>query len=373
MDKMLSDSGELLRTGFTTGACATAAATYALKACLDAAPDFGWSAIAVKAPDGSMLPEIEVKLIEKSIKGAKALVIKDAGDDYDVTDGLEIYAEVTLTSAAGEIVIEGGSGVGRVTKPGLQLPVGAYAINPKPLQMLRDNLAPLLPDSCGIKVIISAPKGVLLAEKTFNPKLGILGGISIIGTTGIVRPMSEDAFKSSIYVELKQKAEMGIETLILVPGKHGENFAVNRLSYDAENIVHMSNFVGFCAASSEKLGFQHLIFIGHIGKLVKVAAGIFNTHSKVADARWETVVAHLALMSAPLSLLNAVKEANTTDEMSELLWETPYQSVFEKIADAAVSRIEDHLSGNVSIDVVLYDMKQRLLADTRNTAKTINQ
>jgi cobalt-precorrin-5B (C1)-methyltransferase len=366
MDKVLSDNGELLRTGFTTGACATAAATYALKASLEASPDFNWSSIAVKAPDGGTLPAIEVKLIEKSAKRAKALVIKDAGDDYDVTDGLEIYAEVTLTSAAGEIVIEGGDGVGRVTKPGLQLPVGAYAINPKPLQMLRDNLAPLLPDNCGLKVIISAPKGVLLAEKTFNPKLGILGGISIIGTTGIVRPMSEDAFKQSIYVELKQKATLGIQTLILVPGKHGENFAVDHLHYDQNHIVHMSNFVGFCAASSEKLGFQNLVFVGHIGKLVKVAAGIFNTHSKVADARWEIVVAHLALMGAPMSQLNAIKNANTTDEMSELLWQTPYQRVFESLADAAAARIKEHLGGGASVDVVLYDMKQRLLADTRS-------
>jgi len=251
-----------------------------------------------------------------------------------------------------------------VTKPGLQLPVGAYAINPKPLQMLEDNLKPLMPSGYGIKVVISAPKGVLLAEKTFNPRLGIKGGISIIGTTGIVRPMSEDAFKRSIYVELQQKRASS-DSLILVPGKHGENFATSKLALEANNIVHMSNFVGFTLSAAEKLGFTSITVVGHIGKLIKVAGGIFNTHSKVADARNEIVIAHLALMGAPYALLKQISTANTTDEISDILAETPFKSVFETLAETAKVKMIGHVSQLKEIDIVLYDMKLRQLADTR--------
>ena len=366
MEKVLSDQGEFLRTGFTTGACATAAAKHALQSLNCDAPTFEWTKITISAPDGGNLPEIDVILIEKKLNYAKAMVVKDAGDDYDVTDGLEIFAEVTLTPEIGRISIDGGEGVGRVTKPGLQVPVGAPAINPKPLQMLENNLRPLMSQNFGISVVISAPKGVLLAEKTFNPKLGIVGGISIIGTTGIVRPMSEDAFKRSIYVELEQKKHLGVQRLVLVPGKHGENFAVNQLHFDPDQIVHMSNFVGFCVSSAEKLGFEEITLIGHIGKLVKVAGGVFNTHSKVADARRETIITHLALLRAPYDLIKTIYKANTTDEISDLLIDTPYANVFQNIAENAVSQIKAYTSTLQNVEVILYDMKLRCLADTRN-------
>ena len=364
MGQVLSETGELLRTGFTTGACATAAAKHALIACLTENPLYDLTQIDILAPDGGKLLNIAVSLLEKKETYAKAMVVKDAGDDYDVTDGIEIFAEVTLTPASDHFTIEGGEGIGRVTKPGLQLPVGAYAINPKPLQMLEDNLKPLMPSGYGLKVVISAPKGVLLAEKTFNPRLGILGGISIIGTTGIVRPMSEDAFKRSIYVELQQKRSTS-DSLILVPGKHGENFATSKLALEANNIVHMSNFVGFTLSAAEKLGFTSITVVGHIGKLIKVAGGIFNTHSKVADARNEIVIAHLALMGAPHALLKQISTANTTDEISDILSETHFKSVFERLAETAKVKMIGHVSQLKQIDIVLYDMKLRQLADTR--------
>lgn len=366
MAQVLSESGDLLRTGYTTGACATAAAKHALKECLSTLPHFDTTSIEILSPDGALLKGIDAILLEKTEYYAKAKVIKDAGDDYDVTDGIEIFAEVTLIPASDLFVIEGGEGVGRVTKPGLQIPVGAYAINPKPLQMLESNLKPLLPNGMGLRVIISAPKGVLLAEKTFNPRLGIVGGISIIGTTGIVRPMSEDAFKRSIYVELQQKRALGNTSLILVPGKHGENFAVNQLGLEHATIVHMSNFVGFTLSAAEKLGFTDIKVIGHIGKLIKVAGGIFNTHSKVADARNEIVVAHLALLKAPFELIEKIYTANTTDEISDILFETTYASVFENIAKVAKTKMIGHLMNLKQIEVVYYDMKLRKLADTRS-------
>lgn len=354
---VLSDAGQILKTGYTTGSCATAAAKAALL-------NTSKPQIAITLPSQETLTIPILSLTDHGAKGVTAVVVKDAGDDYDVTHGIEIYVNVQLTEHAGVVDIRGGEGVGIVTKGGLQTPVGSWAINPTPLKMIRENLAPYLPEGKGVIVEITIPRGREIAKKTFNARLGIEGGISIIGTTGIVRPMSEEAFKDAIYIELKQKYTMGIRTVYLVPGMHGEKFAIKHFGISEKEIVQMSNYVGFSLNAAEKIGFTELILVGHIGKLIKLAGGIFNTHSKVADGKAHILAAHLALMSAPVHLIRTIYHLNTTDEVSDHLINTHYVHVFKHIAEEAKRKCIEHMSGLEHLEIIFYDMKGRLLADT---------
>lgn len=356
---VLSDNGHRLRTGYTTGSCVTAAAKAALLN--NAEPQ-----VTIDLPSGSTLNIPILSVSDDGIQGVTAIVVKDAGDDYDVTHGIEIHVTVQLTENSGQVEIIGGEGVGVVTKKGLQTPVGSWAINPTPLKMIRENLEPYLPEGKGVIVKVTIPRGREIAKKTFNPRLGIEGGISIIGTTGIVRPMSEDAFKEAIYLELKQKYAMGIRTVYLVPGMHGEKYAIHYLGITENDVVQMSNYIGFTLNAAQQIGYTHLILLGHIGKLIKLAGGIFNTHSKVADGKAHILAAHLALIDAPLSLIRTVYTLNTTDEVSEYLNEMHYGHVFENIAEEAKRKCIEHVSGLEQIEIILYDMKGRLLADTRH-------
>lgn len=398
-ERVLSGTAEALRTGYTTGSCAAGAAKAGAMLCAAyiaehseynphrstgaetaACAGAGTDAKAVRSrllregvlvalPEGQFLT-LPVSVLEKTKPQVVcAGIVKDAGDDHDVTHGLEIQAYVQLIpdsadSGAGVVSIDGGVGVGRVTRPGLQTAVGTAAINPVPLQMIEDNVRSVLPEGYGARVEICVPGGAEVALKTFNPRLGVEGGISIIGTTGIVRPMSEDAFKASIFAELKQKRAMGTTRVILVPGKHGELYGSQALGLPESDMVHMSNFVGFALHACVKLGFEHIHILGHLGKLVKTAGGIFNTHSQVADARMDILAAHLALMGAPRALIVQVYGANTTDEAVDFVMGTGYSGVFQRLAALAQERCSGHIDGAISVDVTLYDMKKRLLGST---------
>lgn len=362
--EMLSDAGDLLKTGYTTGSCATAAASVAVLILRRVHKSEIPNKQEIVLPNGAIL-EIPIERVEINADGSvTGVVIKDAGDDQDVTNGLEIHATVKWSFSGQKISISGGEGVGTVTREGLQTPVGSSAINPTPLKMIEDNVKRLMTEVRGIDIEITVPKGREIAKKTFNERLGIVGGISIIGTSGIVRPMSEEAFKDSIFVELKQKFALGIRTLYLVPGMHGEKFAHANFKADEHNIVHMSNFVGFTLRAAEKLGFEKLVIVGHVGKLIKLAGGIFNTHSKVADGKSHIMAAHLALLGASQAFVSEIYEANTTDEMADKLFGTSYFSVFEDIVQEAKRRCLMHLDNLQALDVVMYDMKGRLLANT---------
>lgn len=362
--ELLSDSGDFLKTGFTTGSCATAAASAAVKILERMVITEKPNIQEIVLPNGATI-EIPIERVEINTDGSvTGVVVKDAGDDQDVTDGLEIHATVKWSLISERICITGGEGVGTVTREGLQTPVGSSAINPTPLKMIEDNVRRLMTEVRGIDIEISVPKGREIAKKTFNERLGIVGGISIIGTSGIVRPMSEESFKDSIYVELKQKYALGVRTLYLVPGMHGEKFAHANFSVDEQNIVHMSNFIGFTLRAAEKLGFMRLIIVGHVGKLIKLAGGIFNTHSKVADGKSHIMAAHLALLGAPQKFVKEIYEANTTDEMADKLFGTTYFYAFDDIAREAKRRCLLHLDNLQALDVVMYDMKGRLLANT---------
>lgn len=377
-----SDQGRLLRCGYTTGSCATAASRSALIRWLY--PDREREEITIRLPEGEYL-EIPVLRSERLDEGsARASVIKDAGDDADVTHGIEIVATLRMVPPAPgecpevpEIVIDGGAGVGRVTKGGLQIPVGEAAINPVPRTMIAQNLLEVWRDEGAsrsdappigrIEVTIEAVGGEEIAKRTFNERLGILGGISIIGTSGIVRPMSEDAFKASIHAELRQKYEQGVRRLVLVPGKHGENFAIAD-GFSEDQIVHMSNFVGFALHSAVRLGFESALIVGHIGKLIKLSAGIFNTHSKIADARAEIIAAQMAIEGFPLDAIRSVYAANTTDEAAEMLRALGRTEVFQSLAERAKERCYDHIrpDRSMGIDLVFYDMPGHRLGDTRD-------
>lgn len=363
MESYVYIDGKKYRRGYTTGTTATAAA---MAATLWAGGDDAATHMAVRLPGGQTL---DIPVFYDETPGI-AYAVKDGGDDIDQTNGLEIYAKAQLTDS-GSVTVDGGVGIGRVTKAGLQVPVGEAAINPVPRQMLQDNLRSMLVSGQGVDVELYIPRGEAVALKTFNPKLGIVGGISIIGTTGIVEPMSEEAWKKSLEIELRQLKLTGAKQVILVPGNHGEKFAVKELGVSPEQVVTMSNFVGYMLMEATREGFETAVLVGHIGKLIKVAGGIFHTHSRVADGRADLLCSYLAKLRAPYDLIEVIRQTNTTDEAVDIIFEAGYEAVFELLAKAAAERATDYTYGELKTEVFLYDMKGRLLgASTTKAAMT---
>lgn len=363
-------SSGALRTGWTTGTCATAAAAAAVQL-LTTGVSPGQVVIAL--PSGELVPlEIQSCAFEKRLETdedywAMASVIKDGGDDIDVTHGLEIRAHVRRIPDQ-MVRILGGSGVGKVTRAGLSVPVGEWAINPVPREMLQSHLSPFISELGGIEVVISVPGGEVAAEKTFNGRLGIVGGISIIGTSGRVVPMSEEAFKASLLVALKQAVALGHRQLTFVFGNYGEAFALSQ-GVPETAILKMSNFVGFMLDEAAKLGVEHVTVVGNIGKLVKVASGSFHTHSYISDGKFETLVAHLALLGAPPVRLEQVMAAATTEAVVALVdqWALEgedYRALYSLLALAAKNKCFQRVRHAFNIDIVLFSDQRRLLAST---------
>jgi cobalt-precorrin-5B (C1)-methyltransferase len=269
-------------------------------------------------------------------------VRKDAGDDVDVTDGILVFASVRQTKDG--ITIDGGTGVGRVTKAGLEQPVGAAAINRVPRQMIAQALNDVAKEAGyegGFHVIISVPDGEKIAAKTFNPRLGIEGGISILGTSGIVEPMSEKALVDTIRTQIGQMAAEGMKDLLLTPGNYGRDYARNVWHLDLERAVKCSNFIGETLDILCEYQFQRVLLVGHIGKLVKIGAGVMNTHSRQADARMETLCACAVDADAPGEILQKILHCITTDEALLLLRET---GLLEETMKCLKKRISYHLN-----------------------------
>ena len=351
-----------LRSGYTTGSCSTLATKAALKMLLE---DRTVETETILTPKGV---EVTVSIVD--IQREKDRVIcavqKDAGDDPDVTNGIRIYAAVEKIENG--IVIDGGVGVGRVTKRGLSQEIGEAAINPVPKKMMQQEIEKLLVQhqvSFGVKVVISVPEGEKIAKKTFNPRLGIVGGISILGTTGIVDPMSEKALVDTIRVEMKFARENGIKNLILTPGNYGETFIRENLHLDFKQAVTCSNYIGEAIDMAVELEFESVLLIGHMGKLVKLAAGIMNTHSHQADGRMEVLTALAAMQGAPVELLKQVMECISTDEAVKKIKEA---GLLECTMESGMEKVQYHLEqrcgGEMQIGAVLFSNVHGVLGKT---------
>ena len=369
----ITSGGKRLRCGYTTGTCAAlAAAGAARRLLLGAWPD----TVRLTTPKG--LP-VEVLLEDRTEDAdwAACGVRKDGGDDIDRTSGALIRARVERNDLD-ELRIEGGEGVGRVTKPGLDQPVGAAAINSVPRRMIAEaveRIAELAGYTGGLTVTISVPEGAAIAEKTFNPVLGIEGGISILGTSGIVEPMSTQTLIDTIRVELRQAAALGDGRLILTPGNYGMDFLREQgLDGLGVPVVKCSNFLGEAIDEAVVQGFGQILLIGHAGKLVKLAAGIMNTHSRQADCRTELFCAHAALCGADQTTCRRLMEAATTDACLDILKEAGLE---KPVMDSLLEAIRGHLTrraGEVCrIGAVLFSNQHGLLGMTREAEELWKQ
>lgn len=361
------DSKKELRKGFTTGSCGAAAAKAALYMLLTGSVK---DEIEIITPGGAVF-RTEVKDIFREGNRVRCAVVKDGGDDPDVTTGLHVTAEVCAEErgdGALEIRIEGGQGVGRVTLPGLDQPVGNAAINRVPRQMIEKGLsevAELLDFRGRIRVILSVPGGEAAAERTFNPRLGIEGGISILGTTGIVEPMSTRAILDTIRVELNQRKALGDRIAAVSPGNYGLNFMQETYGYDLNRSVKCSNYVGDTVDMVREMDFRGMLLTGHIGKLIKVSGGIMNTHSKEGDARMELLAAGVIRAGGSMDTLRGILNCRVTEEALGIIQaESP--ALLRKSMDSVMDRILYYLrkraGEGLPVECILYSNEFGLLA-----------
>lgn len=351
LDLYIIKEGKSLRCGYTTGSCATAAT----------------KAAAIMIKTGKIVKFIEIdtpaniklKLeVYNPIIGhdfASCSIIKDAGDDPDNTDGIEIYAKVNKRTD-GKVNIDGGQGIGRITRKGLFGEIGEAAINPVPREMIKKEVQSV--SDSGYDILIYAPQGELIGKKTFNSNIGIEGGISIIGTKGIVYPMSEEALLKTIYMEVDMLKDIhGDEHIVLVPGNYGEKISES-LGIDKPR-VKISNFIGDSLLYIYNKGFKSVTLIGHIGKFSKLSIGVFNTHSKVCDGRMEAFIYYLALMEAPKDLLDKINNAVTAEEGLNICIEAGFGQVVRNMEKGAEDRIKKYLKDEeFKVKVIIYSMER---------------
>lgn len=355
LDLYVMSGGKKLRCGYTTGSCATAAAKAATIMLFN---DIILEKVEIMTPKGIEI-SIPINSIEKGEDYCTVSVIKDGGDDPDMTNGMEIYARVEKQESG--FTLTGGAGIGVVTKDGLAIKKGLHAINPTPRKTIEEAVRENLPNSKdknyiftsgnGIKITISAPQGIEIAKKTFNPRLGIVGGISILGTTGIVKPMSEEALKESIRIEINQKGKVK-DKLVLTFGNIGEKCAKDK-GFNEDEIVIISNFVGFALECCDEVNIKEVILIGHIGKLSKVAYGCFNTHSRVNDVRLEVIALELALLGYDTELLKNILEQKTSEGAVKFLG-NGYEELYKNIGNKIVERMKIYTYGKMKCDSIMY-------------------
>ncbi|MGP1541174.1 cobalt-precorrin-5B (C(1))-methyltransferase CbiD [Peptostreptococcus stomatis] len=386
MDEFVYVDGKKYRRGYTSGSCACGATKAALIMHLEKR---NINEVRIGTPKGVDL-DLKIDNISRGKDWVQCSVKKDGGDDIDTTHGMDIFARLELVQAdqvpdfrsdldSDYLFITSGQGIGRVTKKGLDIRPGRPAINRVPLNMILKVVQETL-DEAGldiydylggrkILVTIFAPQGQEIAKRTFNSNLGIEGGISIIGTTGIVEPMSDEGWKKALSAELSIKRAQGRETIILVPGNIGRDIMAKSYGADLDGIVKMSNFIGYMLMETKRLGFKRVIVGGHIGKLIKLSGGITNSHSRVADARREIMVANLALLGAPLELLKEVDACLSTDAMVDIIRDAGYSKVFKVLADKAASKAKVYMrlgqEDHMDIEVYLFSMDGSLLAKSQ--------
>ena len=371
MEALVYKDKKMLRRGYTTGTCAALAAQGAVSFLVSGI----WPETAeLMTPAGQM---VRVPLMEKKAGNgaASCAVKKNAGDDPDVTDGLLVFAQARFlpeNTGNARVIIDGGEGVGRVTKAGLDQPVGAAAINSVPRRMIETAVAEVLEEAGldrTVEILIFVPGGEKTAEKTFNPVLGITGGISILGTSGIVEPMSEEALIETIRTHMQVLRSEGRRFAAAVPGNMGERFL---WSYLVEGIgkipaVVCSNFVGRTLDMAGELGFSGLLLAGHLGKLVKLGCGIMNTHSKEGDGRMETLVACALRAGAGTGTLKRIQEANTTEQALE---ELKAAGILKETMGALLERMDWYMRRRVpetlETGILVFDAAGTLLGATEN-------
>lgn len=383
LDKYIVQNGKRMRYGYTTGSTATGACKGAVEIYFQK-EDI--STIEIETPKGWNL-NLDINSIEIGVtdnyRYVKTSIIKDGGDDPDATDKIEIFATVreilegekiedkgnNFINDEKSISLCGGIGIGRVTKKGLQVMIGKPAINPVPVRTIFYEVEKVLPKGKRVEITIDTPMGVEIGKKTFNPKLGILGGISILGTTGIVKPMSEEAFKDSIVIEMKiLLEEYPEETIIITPGNYGKKFLTEKLGVDPKKILIISNFMGFILDNIKVLGYKKIILVGHIGKLIKVAGGIFHTHSKISDARMEILGANALLAGEDPEDVVKIIQSNTTEEgLSYLKLKETNKIIAEKIKEKCEKRVFDE----VEVEVLTFSFDHGELARTNGFNKVL--
>ncbi len=369
-----------LKSGYTTGACATACVKAALLAVLD---NKNIETAEIEALNGETL-KIPIKKVKKRKNSATAVVEKYSGDDPDVTNGIDICVKIKILEKNREfsqikrgyyfnnILIYGGYGVGVATKKGLQCPVGKSAINPGPLKMIENTAVEIIQErNIRAEIIIYIPSGKEKAKKTFNEKLGVIGGLSVLGSTGILNPMSEEALKNSLYTELKVlKENRGGDFIIFSFGNHGKKYCEEH-GLNTERIIVMSNYVGFMLESAAELGFKKIFLVGHIGKAVKIAGGIYNTHSRTADCRMEIMGANAFLIGESYENIMKILKSNTVEEACEYVEK---KELFNLIADKAAQKSKEYVRDEkIECEVMLFAFSGKELGYSKGFYKLLNE
>lgn len=352
---------ENLRTGYTTGTSATAAAKAALLSIINQTKIEN---VDVKLPKGSLI-KIQIHSCEFDENGAKCSVIKDGGDDPDVTHGAEIVVDVSFTNKIDEIEIDGGEGVGVVTKPGLGLELNKAAINPVPKKMINENLKEIKNKynfNKGIRVIISVPRGRELGPKTDNPRIGILNGISILGTSGIVIPFSTASYAASIRQNLDVAIAMGNDIVVLTTGGRSEDFAKKIVDLPEHCFVQMGDFSGYTIQQCARKAIKKAYVVGFIGKLAKMAAGVKQTHVKGSKVDMSFLADLAKKCNADETTIENIKKANTARHVSEIIIQNNVKGFFEEICNETYKHMRKHSEEKVPLDVILFDFDGNILA-----------
>ena len=337
---------KVLRTGITTGTCAAAASK---ASAIFLVSGHHPQSVTVRNPEGREF------CVATFREGGYSGAVKDAGDDVsDVTDGVRVLARVEIVDGEGGIEFVAGEGVGTVTLPGLKIPPGEPAVNPVPREMIRLAVREVIPRR-SVRVTISVPNGAELAKRTFNPRLGITGGLSILGTTGVVKPMNEQALLDSLSLELSMIRALGYTELYITFAGTGEKFTREIFGLTGKNVIQCGNYPGHVLDGASELGFTRATICGHPGKLLKLAAGSFITHSKVADGRLEALCTHLALMGASRELVSRIYHSNTTNEAVSIIRAEGFSRVWENIAGVISRKCEERVGMSITVSVVFVD------------------
>lgn len=371
-----------MRYGFTTGSCAAAAAKAAAWMLLTGEEK---QTITISTPKGiSYTAQLEET--ERTQERVSCAVRKDSGDDPDITNGVLVYAAVSCIPTVlqsddcnqnedGSIIIKGGEGIGRVTCPGLEQPVGAAAINRVPREMIQREVQEVcrLADYNGsLLVEISIPGGRELAAKTFNPRLGIADGLSVLGTSGIVEPMSSKALLDTIRVELRVKRAAGLRKIAVSPGNYGQDYLRRNWNYDLDKSVKCSNFIGDTLDMAAEEGFEEVLLLGHIGKLIKLSGGIMNTHSREGDCRMELLVAAAIRAGVPERLLPCLLDCITTEQAVKLLAGCgKKEEVMRLVMEQAMFYLKKRAAGRLEVQCMMYSQEAGELARSEGAAAVL--